>query len=353
MDCSDINEKLSAYIDDELSAEERAAVGEHIKTCSRCGLALEELKKTVAHTRNIEEVEPPPWLANKIMQQVREEAEQEKGIIRKLFFPLRIKIPIQVAATLAVCVVAFIVFKSIEPEMKYTETPLEEEFIARQEHDEEVPSDDMYSTMPAKRPEGRGTAPGPVTRYEVSPPDTSDLSDQNLRERMFSERSRAEAPSGARIKKKTSPESREVGIAGVPALRSSPGDTGSREFMDAEDKRETFQAEIVEISDTGKAFVSYEVLFRRSDSEELFCDEVRQGHPLFQLISGTREQLKAGQQKLDALDAKQIARALDLPKLWITAAKPYLGNCSSYHVSRDVIEWRTVEQADESPPHKK
>jgi hypothetical protein len=343
MDCSDINEKLSAYIDNELSAEERAAVGKHIKTCSRCGPAFEELKKTIAHTRNIEEVEPPPWLTNKIMAQVREEAGQEKGIVRKLFYPLRIKIPIQAAATLAVCVFAFIVFKSIEPVVKYTEMPQEEELIVQQEHDEEVPADDMYSAMPAKRLEGRITPPEPVTEYEVSSPDTSDLSDQKLRERMMADRPHAEAPSAGRIKKKTYPESKETGIAGIPAPPSSPGDIGSLEFMDTEDKRETFQAEIVEISDTGKAFVSYEVLFRRSDSEELFCDEVRQGHPLFQLISGAREKLKSGQQKLDSLGSKQIARALDLPKLRITAAKPYLGGCSFYNVSRDVIEWSTVD----------
>ena len=61
--------------------------------------------------------------------------------------------------------------------MKYTELPQEKELIALQEHDEEVPADDMHSSMPAKKPEGRSTAAGPVTESELPFPDTSELAD--------------------------------------------------------------------------------------------------------------------------------------------------------------------------------
>jgi len=43
---------------------------------------------------------------------------QKKGILQKLFFPLHIKVPIEVFATLAIALTAFYVFKTVEPEIK-------------------------------------------------------------------------------------------------------------------------------------------------------------------------------------------------------------------------------------------
>ncbi|MBI5664430.1 MAG: DUF2275 domain-containing protein [Nitrospirae bacterium] len=118
MDCRDIQEKLSAFIEEELSPAERLQVEKHLKACSKCGLALEDLRRTIALTKGLEAAEPPPWLRQKVMARVREEASRQKGIIRKLFFPLHIKVPLEVFATLAIALTAFYVFKTVEPEIK-------------------------------------------------------------------------------------------------------------------------------------------------------------------------------------------------------------------------------------------
>ncbi len=70
--------------------------------------------------QGLEEVEPPPFFEQRIMSRVREEAGQKQGILRKLFYPLHIKIPIQALATLLVAVLAFYVYQKGEPEMKQT-----------------------------------------------------------------------------------------------------------------------------------------------------------------------------------------------------------------------------------------
>ena len=60
---------------------------------------LEDLRKTVELVKGLEEVEPPPWLAQKIMAHVKDESEKEVGIFRRLFYPLRVKIPLEAFAS--------------------------------------------------------------------------------------------------------------------------------------------------------------------------------------------------------------------------------------------------------------
>ncbi len=52
-------ERLSAYLDCELSAEERAAVEQHLATCEDCRWNLETLRQTVEWTRNCAPVRVP------------------------------------------------------------------------------------------------------------------------------------------------------------------------------------------------------------------------------------------------------------------------------------------------------
>jgi hypothetical protein len=123
MACKDIRERLSAYIEGVVTPEEKTSIGEHLTSCRPCSSALTDLRKTGKLLEGLEEVEPPPWLKQKIMAQIREEAEQKKGILERLFYPLRVKVPVQVFATLAIVVIVLYVYKTIEPEMKVVPLP--------------------------------------------------------------------------------------------------------------------------------------------------------------------------------------------------------------------------------------
>ena len=69
------------------------------------------------------EVEPPPFLEQRIMSRIREEAGQKKGLLRRLFYPLHIKVPIQALASILIAVIGFYVYQTGEPEMKQIVSP--------------------------------------------------------------------------------------------------------------------------------------------------------------------------------------------------------------------------------------
>jgi len=121
-----IRHKLSEYIDGSVTAEEKAEIEQHLKTCPICSDSLRELEKTVEHIRTIEEVEPPAWLIRKTMAKVRSEAEQKQGFFHRLFFPLHIKLPLQAVAILFLSITAFYVYRNIQPTAKFEETATEQ-----------------------------------------------------------------------------------------------------------------------------------------------------------------------------------------------------------------------------------
>lgn len=132
MEHNDIRHKLSDYIDGSISAEERTAIEEHIKTCTLCSDALRELQKTVEHIKTIEEVDSPAWMTQKIMAKVREESQQTKGFFAKWFLPLSVKLPIQAVAVLFLAVTALYIYRNIPSAIRPSEAPMPE-FTARQE----------------------------------------------------------------------------------------------------------------------------------------------------------------------------------------------------------------------------
>ncbi|MCX5799121.1 MAG: DUF2275 domain-containing protein, partial [Proteobacteria bacterium] len=123
MECKDIQESLSAYLEGVVSSEDKKLINEHLSSCQQCSSALEDMKKTGELLQNLEEIEPPPWLTKKIMSQVREESEHKEGIFHKLFYPLHIKIPMEAFATLIVVVMVLSIYKTIEPDMKAIQAP--------------------------------------------------------------------------------------------------------------------------------------------------------------------------------------------------------------------------------------
>jgi Predicted integral membrane protein (DUF2275)/Putative zinc-finger len=126
MEHNSIRHKLSDYIDGSITASERNAIEEHLKDCSLCSDELRELKKTVEHIKTIEEVTPPAWITQKIMANVRDESQKQKGFFAKSFLPLFIKLPIQAVAVLFLVVTAFYIYRNIPSVIRPSEEPLRE-----------------------------------------------------------------------------------------------------------------------------------------------------------------------------------------------------------------------------------
>lgn len=148
-DCKDFQKDLPAFLEGLLPDDERKVLEEHLAVCRICSAAVSDLKKAGAVLSALEEIEPPPWFTQKIMARVREESERrERSLLRRFFFPLQIKVPIQAFATIAVVIMAVYLFWNTEPEMKDMRTPVE---IAR-----EVPREKAGTIS---RTEDRGLEP--------------------------------------------------------------------------------------------------------------------------------------------------------------------------------------------------
>lgn len=126
MECSQVQKRLSAYLEGSLSPEEQALVEKHLKPCEKCSQSLLELKRTLEHLQGLPEVEPPPWLAERVMARVRSEPEARRGIWQILFHPIHIKVPLEAAGVIAIAVTTIYLFKAMQPAMRLSQEPLEE-----------------------------------------------------------------------------------------------------------------------------------------------------------------------------------------------------------------------------------
>jgi hypothetical protein len=120
----EIRHKLSEFIDGAVTPHEKADIEQHLKTCSECADALRELKKTIEHIHEIEEVESPAWMTQKIMARVREEQETKNSVWQRFFAPILQKFPVQAVAVLFLAVTAYFIYININPAQKYNEEPV-------------------------------------------------------------------------------------------------------------------------------------------------------------------------------------------------------------------------------------
>ena len=140
MECRKIREMLTAYLEGFVSSEERILIEKHIPSCHGCSNVLKDLKRAGELVKGLEEVEPPPWMKQRVMAQVRAEEEARESIFRRLLYPLHIKVPIEAFATVLIAVIAIYVFRAVEPEIKKDHGPsATQQVVAEGEASKEAP----------------------------------------------------------------------------------------------------------------------------------------------------------------------------------------------------------------------
>jgi hypothetical protein len=129
MTCENASELINAYIDGLLSDEDRKSLEAHIASCSSCRVKLDELTKTVGLVKNLNSVVAPPWFSRQVMNKLNAEAEKDRSLLRKLFLPLYIKLPVQAIAAVAIAFLMIHIYQVAEPEISpnlYTQQNLGE-----------------------------------------------------------------------------------------------------------------------------------------------------------------------------------------------------------------------------------
>ena len=115
--CKDIEHLLPLYSEKGLDDADQQWVASHLAGCAQCRKELALLQEAAKLVDQLPDVEEPPWFQQKIMAGVREEA-RKKSFVRKWFYPLRIKIPAQIMATLVIAILAVYVYRSGDEKAK-------------------------------------------------------------------------------------------------------------------------------------------------------------------------------------------------------------------------------------------
>lgn len=108
MKCSDVRKILADYLDGVLSQQDRALVEAHLASCKSCSEEFAFLKTYVNEAGSLEKVKAPSDFLEKVHQRLERRFSFEK-LMRTLFVPVKIKIPLELAGVAATVLIAFFV----------------------------------------------------------------------------------------------------------------------------------------------------------------------------------------------------------------------------------------------------
>ncbi|WP_418792092.1 anti-sigma factor family protein [Phosphitispora sp. TUW77] len=81
MQCSEIRELLSAYIDGVLDPNEKTAVQEHLMTCGECSRDLADLQETIRLLHSLGDISPPERFRKELREKLNKESLPNGRII--------------------------------------------------------------------------------------------------------------------------------------------------------------------------------------------------------------------------------------------------------------------------------
>lgn len=123
MNCGEVKELLSEYVDDVLDPVTKAVVEEHLSACEDCQQELVSLKALVSDLGSLESVEPPKDFLDQLHERI-EKRSWFSEILRTLFVPMRVKIPLEFAGAAAVAVLVFSFLYTQQDQLKLAEAPV-------------------------------------------------------------------------------------------------------------------------------------------------------------------------------------------------------------------------------------
>jgi hypothetical protein len=106
MNCAEVRENLSGYIDEMLDKQIRDMVDQHLSACKACREELESIRRVVEELKNVGKLQAPVDFLETFHERLHETSFWTR-IKELLFVPAQIKIPLELAT---VCIVAVLIF---------------------------------------------------------------------------------------------------------------------------------------------------------------------------------------------------------------------------------------------------
>ena len=169
MKCGEIKERLSAYVDDVLDAESKAVVEEHLSSCKDCQQEMVSLKALVSELGSLESVEPPRDFLDQLHERIEARSRFQK-ILRTLFVPMRVKIPLEFAGVVAVAILVFAVLHTQKDQLRLAQGP---EGLKQERAGERIAKEDSLEEVPVRlmqekaREKGKSDTFGKVAKDEA------------------------------------------------------------------------------------------------------------------------------------------------------------------------------------------
>jgi hypothetical protein len=116
MTCHDARELFSALVDDALSAAERGDLDAHLGGCAECRRELERFQSTVSLLHRVEAARAPAGFVDRVLAAARP-APWYRRLLRAVFLPWPVKLPLEAAALVLVGVTVALLFRGT-PELQ-------------------------------------------------------------------------------------------------------------------------------------------------------------------------------------------------------------------------------------------
>jgi hypothetical protein len=113
MECREIKKFLDQYIDNYLGSEQSAAVKKHLVSCRDCSAEINLLKKYRKEMASLKVVKAPADFLQELNLRIDKQSGFKK-MIRTMFFPLKIKLPIEALGVIAASVLVVVLLNPIE-----------------------------------------------------------------------------------------------------------------------------------------------------------------------------------------------------------------------------------------------
>lgn len=110
MSCHDARELFSGWVDEALTADERASVDAHLAECADCRKELERFEATLTLLHRVARPRAPVGFVDRVLDAARP-VPWHRRLLRRLFLPLSVKLPAEAAAVLLMAGLAVYIFQ--------------------------------------------------------------------------------------------------------------------------------------------------------------------------------------------------------------------------------------------------
>ncbi len=114
MNCTEVQSRLSDYLDKTLDVETLREIDDHLSACAPCSVAVDELADCIRQVAALPLIDPPLGFTQRVMARIRE-IESTPPIWQRMLLPLQLKLPLHATAVILIAILAVYLWEREEP----------------------------------------------------------------------------------------------------------------------------------------------------------------------------------------------------------------------------------------------